>query len=82
MNERRTYRSIVHQDRQSHSLSNGGTRSQGSQKPSRLSTFTIAPIGGSCGVTCASQVVTAQRDDLTEIDIDSESVLQYDREVS
>jgi hypothetical protein len=33
-------------------------------------------------VTCASQVVTAERDDLTEIDIDSESVLQYDREVS
>ena len=55
---------------------------KGSQKPSRLSTFTIAPIGGSCGVTCASQVVTAERDDLTEIDIDSESVLQYDREVS
>jgi hypothetical protein len=46
-------RSIVHQDRQSHSLSVEGARSLGSQKPSRLPTVTIAPFGGSGGVTCA-----------------------------
>jgi len=46
-------RSTVYQDRQSHSLSVGGTRSLGSQKPCRLPMFTIAPLGGSGGVTCA-----------------------------
>ena len=59
-----------------------GARSPGSQKSSRLPTFTIAPVGGSCGVTCASQAVTAERDDLAEMDIDSESVLQCDCGVS
>jgi hypothetical protein len=44
-------RSIVHQDRQSHSLSVGGARSLGSQKPSHLPTFTIAYFRGSGGVT-------------------------------
>jgi hypothetical protein len=53
-------RSIVHQDRQSHSLSAGGARSLGSQKSSCLPTLTIAPVGGSCGVTSASLAVTAE----------------------
>jgi hypothetical protein len=44
-----------------------------------LPTFTIAPFGGSGGVTRPDPEVSAERDARAKMDIDSESVLQRDR---
>jgi len=75
-------RSIVHQDRQGRSLSVGRARSMGSQKPSCLPTFTIAPSGGSGGVTVRDAAVNTEWSGRADKDTGSESVLQRDRGVS